>query len=57
MVRETITSQLPYVIVNSVESSASETDKNVHLVNLRFSIDTDQTQQEELSIDVQSEGY
>ena len=57
MIRETITNQLPYVIVNSVESSASETDKNIHLVNLRFSIDTDQTQEEELSIDVQADGY
>ena len=57
MVLEAVTTQLPYVIVNNIESSADEMDKNIHNINLQFSINTDQTTQEELSIDISADGY
>jgi len=57
MVREAITTQLPYIIINSIESSSDQMDMNIHNINLQFSIDTDQTTLEELSIDVSADGY
>ena len=54
---EAVTTQLPHVQVNKIESSLSEQDKNTHIVNLSFSIDTDQTKEEELTVDITAEGY
>ena len=56
-IMEAVTTQLPYVHVNKIESSLSEQDKYTHIVNLSFSIDTDQTKEEELTIDITAEGY
>ena len=56
-IMEAVTTQLPYVHINNIKSSTSEQDKNIHIVNLSFSIDTDQTKKEELTIDIASEGY
>ena len=56
-IMEAVTTQLPYVHVNKIEHSASEQDKNIHIVNLSFSVDTDLTKKEELTIDIASEGY
>ena len=56
-IMEAVTTQLPHVQVNKIESSLSAQDKNTHIVNLSFSIDTDQTKEEELTIDITAEGY
>jgi len=56
-IMEAITSQLPYVTVHSIESSSDQMNRNTYIVNLQFSIETDQTTQEELSIDISADGY
>tara|TARA_B100000131_G_scaffold40848_1_gene36841 strand:+ start:434 stop:850 length:417 start_codon:yes stop_codon:yes gene_type:complete len=53
---EAISNNLPYVTVNNIEVSNTEIDKNMYVVNLHFTIDTDQTKEEELSIDVSTIG-
>jgi len=53
---EAISNNLPYVTVNNIEVSNTEIDKNMYVVNLHFTIDTDQTKEEELSIDVSAIG-
>ena len=55
-IREAVSNNLPYVILHSIEASSSNMDQNIYLVNLRFSIDTDQTKEEELSIDISANG-
>ena len=55
-IREAVSNNLPYVILHSIETSSSNMDQNIYLVNLRFSIDTDQTKEEELSVDISANG-
>ena len=55
---EAITAYLPNVIVENVEAAAEvQQGQNIYIVNLSFSVENDPTTSEELTIEIESEGY
>ena len=55
---EAITDYLPNVIVENVEAAAEvQQGQNIYIVNLSFSVENDPTKSEELTIEIESEGY
>ncbi len=57
-IMEAITDYLPNVIVENVEAAAEvQQGQNIYIVNLSFSVENDPTKSEELTIEIESEGY
>ena len=57
-VLEAITDWLPYVIVENVEAAAEvQQGQNIYTLNLSFSVESEPTKSEELTIEIESEGY
>ena len=57
-IMEAITTYLPNVVVENVEAAAEVNQgQNIYIVNLSFSVENDPTSSEELTIEIESEGY
>ncbi len=54
---EAMTLYLPNVIVENINTTHTPENKNVYVVNLSFSVATDQTMSNELTLEFPAEGY
>jgi len=54
---EAMAAYLPNVIVENIETANTSETGNVYTVNLSFSVATDQTMSEELTLEFPAEGY
>jgi len=54
---EAMAAYLPNVIVENIETAITSETGNVYTVNLSFSVATDQTMSEELTLEFPAEGY
>ena len=54
---ESMASYLPNVIVENINTVHDPGNKNVYVVNLSFSVATDQTMSEEITLEFPAEGY
>ena len=54
---EAMTIYLPHVIVENISTAPTSEGKDIYVVNLSFSVATDQTMSEELTLEFPAEGY